>query len=411
MIGGEQLYMELSGERRGLLFSQGEEWLKLRRPMNHLLLRRSDYFDNFDLASEVIEEHLRNWGESSSFNGNRVTDLGMKVNQIGVSTFGAFAFGERFLKHRAVIEEDAAGFYEFTKDYWNGNMTMQIIPPKLAQKLQLPVWRKFETAISSMLSIGRKWTELAKKDIADKNFKGKDGFLHLMLKEYDNPDHDTATRVFSDFIAALESETTMIQWIIYGMGQNPEAQKKVFEELESSSIRTEGLKWRQLDSMPYLQACIKESLRMYPSNCFTVRILPDDSLVKGYRVPAGTICVVSLMSVQRDPSVFPNPDKFWPERWFRVSEEDVLSANSDKMEVGKPVGVHGCQPYLPFAWGSTRGCIFRKISIKRMTAFLAKLVKLYTFSTKEVKPVMRTLMVPDRDMQLQIYKRTSSKKL
>jgi len=190
------------------------------------------------------------------------------------------------------------------------------------------------------------------------------------------------------------------------MGRHPQAQDKVFQELESSVKGPgESLTWRHAERMPYLNACIKESLRMFPSNCFTVRILPEDSLVKGYRVPAGTIAAVALMSSQRDPSIFPDPDKFWPERWFRASEDSVDSMGTDGLEVGKPIGVHGCQPYLPFAWGSSRGCIFRRISVRRMTLFLANLVKSYSFTTREVKPVMRSLMIPDRDMRLKVRKR------
>jgi len=215
VIGGEELYMKLSGVKRGLLFSQGEEWLRLRRPMNQLLLKRKDYFNHFDSTSQVIHEHVSNWVSSAggaADGGERlVTDLGLKVNQVGVCTFGAFAFGETFQKHRQEIEKDADGFYQLTQDYWEGNMAMQIIPPSLAHKLRLPLWSKFETAISRMLDIGRRWTEMATEDLLDPNFKGSGGFLHIMIQEYNNPEEETARRIFSDFIAALESETTMIQ--------------------------------------------------------------------------------------------------------------------------------------------------------------------------------------------------------
>jgi len=88
-----------------------------------------------------------------------------------------------------------------------------------------------------------------------------------------------------------------------------------------------------------------------------------------------TVAALSLYSSQRDPSVFPDPDRFWPERWSRVKAEPGQSTDDDILtcEPGsKPIGVRGGQPYMSFAWGTRRGCIFRKLSVIRMNLFLGK---------------------------------------
>jgi len=79
----------------------------------------------------------------------------------------------------------------------------------------------------------------------------------------------------------------MIEWIIYVMGRHPEAQKQVLAEIIKVCGPSKGIKQTDLVNLPYLGACIKEILRMYPSTAFTVRILPKDAVIKGYKVPAG----------------------------------------------------------------------------------------------------------------------------
>ena len=71
-----------------------------------------------------------------------------------------------------------------------------------------------------------------------------------------------------------------------------------------------------LDSLPYLDAVVRESLRLYPPAPFTTREAGTDIEVEGMFFPKGTSIVLALYSMLRDPEVFPEPDKFKPERWL-----------------------------------------------------------------------------------------------
>ena len=79
----------------------------------------------------------------------------------------------------------------------------------------------------------------------------------------------------------------MIEWIVYLLGRHPEAQEKIYNEIKKVCGMDRNLKQKDLTQLPYLAGCIKEILRLYPSTVFTVRILPNDSVIKGYEVPAG----------------------------------------------------------------------------------------------------------------------------
>jgi cytochrome P450 len=87
---------------------------------------------------------------------------------------------------------------------------------------------------------------------------------------------------------------------------------------------------------PYLDAVSKEILRYCPDIPFAVRRASADIEINGWRLPAGATLGIGIYLTHRRPSTFPDPERFWPERF--------LSARPSRFE------------YLPFG-GGRRGCV------------------------------------------------------
>ena len=68
--------------------------------------------------------------------------------------------------------------------------------------------------------------------------------------------------------------------------------------------------------MPYLDAVLKESLRLFPSVPSITREMKDDIILKGYSIPKGSDIMINLYAIHHDSSVFPDPYAFKPERWL-----------------------------------------------------------------------------------------------
>ena len=100
---------------------------------------------------------------------------------------------------------------------------------------------------------------------------------------------------------------------------NPSVRSKLQSELGDAAAETDGeLKWNQLEKLPYLTAVITEALRIGYGVCHRLqRIFPDTVLqYNGYDIP--TMTPVSMTSVlfHDNPSLFPNPRTFNPERFI-----------------------------------------------------------------------------------------------
>jgi cytochrome P450 len=115
--------------------------------------------------------------------------------------------------------------------------------------------------------------------------------------------------------------------------------------------------------MKYLDCVMKEVQRIYPTAPFIGRELTEDVTVCGYRVPAGTSAGILTFLLHQNPSIFPNPVKFDPDRF--------LPENS--------IGRHP-YAYVPFSAGP-RNCIGQKFALMEQKIVLSSLVREFIFSS------------------------------
>jgi cytochrome P450 len=120
------------------------------------------------------------------------------------------------------------------------------------------------------------------------------------------------------FLAGHETTALTLAHALYLLSTHPEVARRVFEEVD----RVLGGRAPSEEDVPklrYLDAVLKETLRLYPTAPMTGREVIEPFEVKGYVVPKGEQLVVSQWVMHRDRRFFPNPEAFDPSRW----EEDL----------------------------------------------------------------------------------------
>ena len=151
--------------------------------------------------------------------------------------------------------------------------------------------------------------------------------------------------------------------------KNPECMRKLREEIDaaledSEDVDQDGaVAYDTVKHLPYLRACLDESLRLFsPTPQGLPRKTPvDGTNILGDYIPGGVSVAMSAHVAHRQESVFPQANKFIPERWLG--------------EGGKAL-----QPYfLSFSAGA-RGCIGRNISYLEQTVVVASLLRRYDFA-------------------------------
>lgn len=182
---------------------------------------------------------------------------------------------------------------------------------------------------------------------------GRGDLLSMFLKaQTDRPDFMTDQRVLTMAVsmAFAGSETTAISLaaVFYFLLKHPDCYTKLQEELDGAiqtgkiETRESGLvSWAESQTLPYLDAVIKESFRMHPAAGLPLeRITPPQGIeICGKFVPGGTIVGCNAWVIHRHEPTFSvngryNVDTFNPDRWLECTKEQRKEMEGTMFQFG-----------------------------------------------------------------------------
>lgn len=119
------------------------------------------------------------------------------------------------------------------------------------------------------------------------------------------------------FFAGTDTSTVTIELAMSLLLNHREALQKARDEIDSLVGNSRLLEEQDLQNLPYIQAIINETFRLYPP--FPL-LLPHESIqdctVGGYHIPQGTMLLANVWAIHRDPTLWAEPTKFRPERFL-----------------------------------------------------------------------------------------------
>ena len=138
----------------------------------------------------------------------------------------------------------------------------------------------------------------------------------------------------SNIQAGSDTTGILLSAIFHFLLQNPESMTRLRSELGAAPINNNSsdfITWKESQSLPYLDACIKEASRLHPPIAFPLeRTVPaEGAMVCGHHLPGGTLVAMSTWVSNRDPDIFGKDSDTWrPERWFCDEEKKRNMYNS-----------------------------------------------------------------------------------
>jgi cytochrome P450 len=121
-------------------------------------------------------------------------------------------------------------------------------------------------------------------------------------------------------VAGTDTTSATVEWAMAELLQNPKKLKKATKELQQVINKDEDPKDLDINKLPYLQAVVKETLRLHPSAPILVHKSISDVDLCGFKVPKDTQVLVNVWSMGRDSSIWTDPNVFLPERFLECGE-------------------------------------------------------------------------------------------
>ncbi|KAK6140101.1 hypothetical protein DH2020_026099 [Rehmannia glutinosa] len=119
------------------------------------------------------------------------------------------------------------------------------------------------------------------------------------------------------FFGGTETTSATIEWGMAELLCHPNTMKKIQDEIDRVVGRTWKVEENDLNNMPYLQATVKEIMRLHPAlQMLLPRNAMEDTEFMGYLVPKNTQIFVNAWAIHRDPVAWPGPLSFKPERFL-----------------------------------------------------------------------------------------------
>ena len=155
------------------------------------------------------------------------------------------------------------------------------------------------------------------------------------------------------FTAGHETAASALTWIMFLLAQHPQITSELQEELDGR-LRGAAPTLDQLGDLPRLQQVIDEGMRLFPPAVWMLRTTTAPCRIGPYALPEGARIVYSPAVTHRRPAVFPQPNRFRPDRWETIHPTPY--------------------EYLPFGAGPRR-CLGATLAMTEMRVVLAILLQ------------------------------------
>jgi cytochrome P450 len=282
---------------KGLLTSEGELWARQRSLIQPAFHR------------ERIQGYARTMSRlaaerAASFAPGQTRDLHAEMMSLTLAIVGETLFGSDVAGAAGAVGEALGVALEEFPALLNPLRRL------LSRILPTPRARRLEAAVDRLDAIVLGLVAERRRSGADSG-GGSDVLSMLLAAGMD--DRQVRDEAMTLFLAGHETTALALTFALHLLALHPEADARAASELASLGGPAG---FDDLPRLPYLDAVVKEALRLYPPAWAITRLAIEDVDLAGLRVRKGDSVLVTPWVTHRDARLFPEPQRFRPERWL-----------------------------------------------------------------------------------------------
>ncbi|KAG7045259.1 cytochrome p450 [Colletotrichum scovillei] len=307
-----------------------------------------NYIDNLEMFFEstvrdVLNKYQAQINEDPVYHAKQgiEVDLMDDLHNVALDIMGECSFGKGFgqTNPNSLIEDGTV----YVKKFFRA----------LGIDLQFDWPAEMITAIDAVVQRRKRTSDVERRDL-----------LQHLIEEGKKPDtgtsmsaRDIVDQMAEILLAGSETTSGTIGCLFLELARNPDVRAKLFASLPCKGFNDEivtSKSVRNEKEYEYLEACIKENLRLHPIASEMGRRTGNQWInLCGYDLPPHTVVSASYRDLHRNEAFWPQAERFWPERW--LSEDKRDGAPAPDMDAYYPFsgGKHSCIG-INFAWAEMR---------------------------------------------------------
>ncbi|XP_038870975.1 1,25-dihydroxyvitamin D(3) 24-hydroxylase, mitochondrial-like [Salvelinus namaycush] len=379
-------YRDLRDEAYGLLILEGEDWQRVRSAFQQKLMKPTEVAKLDGKINQVLADFVSRIGQVTD-NG-QFEDLYFELNKWSMETICLVLYDKRFGLLDDNVNEEAMTFITSIKTMMSTFGAMMVTPVELHKKLNTKTWQDHTTAWDRIFSTAKVYIDKKIKRHAGATGPSDD-FLCDIYRHSQLSKKELYAAITELQIGGVETTANSMLWAIFNLSRNPCVQKKLLQEIREVLPASQTPSAKHLQRMPYIKACLKESMRLSPSVPFTSRTLDKDTVLGDYSIPKGTVLMINSHAQGANEEYFDDSSRFKPERWLKESSTINPFA------------------HVPFGIGK-RMCIGRRLAELQLQLALCWVVRDYEIVATDSEPVETIhsgTLVPNRELPVAFIRR------
>ena len=361
----------------GLLISDGAFWRRQRKLMQPAFhsKRISSYASTM---VDYTQRLLTTWQTGAT------RDIDSDMMQLTLNIVGKTLFDTDL--------HDSSGQVAEALDYMLNDIALET---RKVRWVRLPKWMptplrlRRQQAIDHLNQVVNPIIEARRADPSDNG----DLLSMLLLAEDDDGNRMTDAQVRDEaltlVLAGHETTANALTWTLYLLSQNHDVEAQLQAEIDSV-LQGRAPTLEDLPNLPYTEMVIKESMRLYPPAWSVARQVTEATELGGYPVQKRAVALVVAYALHRNPDIFPQPERFDPQRFTLENEAQIPR-----------------YAYVPFG-GGPRVCIGNAFAMMEARLILASIIQRYMLTRhpqQVVEPEALVTLRPKHGMKMIVTER------
>nr|ASB17944.1 cytochrome P450 CYP93B65 [Polygala tenuifolia] len=235
------------------------------------------------------------------------------------------------------------------------------------------IFERFDKIVERVITEREKQRKKGKNGSKNGDGQGNKDFLDILLDYSENETSEVkVTRdhikgIFTDLFAAGTNNTAIAtEWSLVELINNPKILQKAREEIQNVAGNSRLAEESDCPSLPYIQAIVKEALRLHPPLPLVSRRCVQECKIENYVIPENTLVLVNVWAIGRDPKNWENALEFRPERFIESPETAQVDVRGQHFQL------------LPFGAGR-RKCPGMTLAMQEIPALIADIIQCFDF--------------------------------